>query len=69
MTDLMRAIVNLKIMAMKQILKRSATFHAIDTLTKIAGWEEASILGDDSFDLFKKVRQIYQEELDNMKGG
>jgi len=41
----------------------------IDTLTKIAGWEEASILGDDSFDLYKKVRQIYQEELDNMKGG
>lgn len=67
MTELIQAIMNLKILAMKHITTHPATFHAIDTVTRIAGWEEASVLGDKSVDLPKKIRQIYQEEVDNFK--
>lgn len=68
MSGLVLRITDLKIHAMKQITERPATFHAIDLLLRIAGWEEASRLGDTSFSLDKKIQQILEEELFNMRG-
>lgn len=64
----LQAIMNLKIMALKQIIEYPATYHAIDVLTKIAGWERAAKAGDNSFELQKKVFKIYQEQADIMRG-
>lgn len=47
MTNTMLVLVNLKIAAMKQIKEYPATFHAIDLALRIAGWEEASVKGDE----------------------
>lgn len=63
MNELIQAIAELKALARKSILRNSATYHAIDVMEKIAGWEAASLAGDTSFDLYKKVKSIFQEEV------
>lgn len=68
MSELILAITELKLFAMKHITERPATFHGVDLLLRIAGWEEASQLGDTSFSLDKKIQQILEEELFNMRG-
>lgn len=66
MDKIISAIAELKALVRKTILRNSATFHAIDVMEKIAGWEAASLLGDTSFDLYKKVKSIFQEEVDKL---
>lgn len=61
--EVLQAIIDLKVLARKHITGFPATFHAIDVAERIAGWERAAQAGDTSFDLAKKVRQIYQEDL------
>jgi len=68
MSDLIQAIVELKLFAMKHVTTRPATFHGVDLLLKIAGWEEASRLGDTSFELDKKIQHILEEELSIVRG-
>ena len=55
---LIQAIVELKVVAMGQIVDRPATYHALDVASKIAGWELAAKLGD-KVDMFQKTRRIY----------
>ena len=64
---IIKAVVDLKTLLMKNITKRPATYHACDVLSKIAGWELAS-LKDPKTDLLKKIHQIYQEEADISRG-
>ena len=68
MTNLIRLLKELELEAMKMITERPATFHAIGLALKIAGWEEAHRLGDDSFRLDRKIQQILEEKLINMRG-
>jgi len=64
MDDVLQAIIDLKVLARKHITEFPVTFHAIDVAERIAGWERAAKAGDTSCDLAKKVRQIYQKEVD-----
>ena len=68
MDEVLQAIIELKALALRQVMEYPATFRALDVVQKIAGWERASVAGDDSFCMIKKVCQIYQETMDNMKG-
>lgn len=62
MSEMIQAVVDLKTFAMKHIKEYPATYHAIDVVSRIVGWEEAAKLGDE-IDLPGKVRQIYKEAL------
>lgn len=68
MDELLKAIISLQIMAMKQVREYPATYRAVNVLTKIAGWERVAKAGDTSFDLGKKTKQIYQEQADRLRG-
>ena len=68
MDEVLQAIIELKALALLEVTRYPATFRALDVVQKIAGWERASVAGDDSFCMIKKVCQIYQETMDNMKG-
>ena len=67
MDDVLQAIIELKALALRQVVRYPATFRALDVVERIAGWERLSVVGD-SFCMIKKVCQIYQETMDNMKG-
>lgn len=62
MNEMMQAVIDLKTYAMKHIKEYPATYHAIDLVSKIVGWEEATKLGIE-IDLPRKVRQIYKEAM------
>ena len=64
MDEIIEAINSLRVLLMKKITKRPATYHAVDVLSKIAGWELAALLGDDSVDMYAKARQIYMEAIE-----
>lgn len=66
MDELLQAIMELKLMARKQILKYPATYHALDVVESIAGWERAA-MGDKKMDLAKTIRKIYQEQADILR--
>lgn len=65
MDELIQAITELKTKARRNILGHTATYHAICVLENIAGWEAAANSGDGT-NLYKKVKQIYQEQVDKM---
>lgn len=63
-TKLIIAISKVKVLAMRCIKDYPATYHALDTAASIAGWEEAHKRGKGNFDLYKKVRDIYLNAID-----
>jgi hypothetical protein len=63
MTELIKAIVEVKVLAMENIKEYPATYHALDVAASIAGWEEAHKRGD-KFDLYEKVKEIYLKAVD-----
>lgn len=63
MDDVLQAIIDLETLMVKRAINFPATFHAINVAKRILGWEMAANAGDGSFDLAKKIRQIYREDL------
>ena len=45
MNELIQAVMNLKVLSMKHITEYPATYHAVDVVSQIIGWEEAARLG------------------------
>ena len=66
MDEVLRAIIDLKLKAQKQLLEYPATFHALDVVESIAGWERAA-KGNKKTDLAEIIRRIYQEQADLLK--
>jgi len=62
MDVVIQEVINLKSFMVANILDYPATFHAVDVVSRIVGWEVAA-KKDKSIDLPKRVRQIYEEAL------
>lgn len=63
MDELLLAIINVKLLAQKQLIKYPATYHALDVAESIAGWERAA-KKTPKMDLSKIIGRIYQEQVD-----
>lgn len=62
MSEVIEKVIELKTFMMKHVVDYPATYHAVDVVSRIVGWEEAAKLGD-GIDLPNTVRQIYKEAL------
>ena len=65
MTKMVEAIMDLKNRFMVHITTYPATFHAIDVVSKIVGWEEAAKI-DKSIDLSKRFGRYMSRQLVNL---